>query len=241
MSRREYIWELVAFAITAAAALVSGWKANELCWGWWISSLLTGWVVLLASVVRALVYVMRGPVPDASNGSSGDDPLSGFFTERLFAGPVRDRGGPPRHWPAPVVSAAIVLLGAFTWFHFTFFHLVLATLMSVFVRMEPAEYFGPNGFINANIGDVGSYLVRNYWAMIVGTLLLRREHIAGGNAGANMKAIYRTVGRMHLFILLSAGLFFLAPLGVNVYNSVTLVVLLFLFYFPFPLLRRRAS
>jgi hypothetical protein len=68
--------------------------------------------------------------------------------------------------------------------------------------------------------------------MILGTLIARRGIISAGNPGLNMKAIYQGFVRIHFFILLSAFLFFLIHIGIEVYQRVLLMILLFLFFFP---------
>jgi hypothetical protein len=107
--------------------------------------------------------------------------------------------------------------------------------------MEPTNLFGPNGFINANQYDIFNYLVRNYWAMIIGTFIVRRGIIFGGNPVINLKAIYQGVVRIHVFILLSAFLFFLIHFGIDVYQRVLLLVLLFLFFFPIRIFRHQPA
>jgi hypothetical protein len=137
------------------------------------------------------------------------------------------------------MGAGSIAVGAFTWFHFTFFHTVHAMLMSFFLQMEPKTLFGPNGFINADKMVVFDYLVTHYWPMILGAFIARRGIILAGNPGVNLKAIYQGVMRIHFFILLSAFLFFLIYFGIEVYQKVLLLVLLFLFFFPIRIFRRQ--
>lgn len=75
--------------------------------------------------------------------------------------------------------------------------------------------------------------------MIVGTFIVRRGILFGGNPGVNTKAIYQGVVRIHVFILQSAFLFFLIHFGIDVYQRVHLMLLLFLFFFPIRILRRK--
>jgi len=144
-------------------------------------------------------------------------------------------------WSTLLIGVGSIAIGAFTWFHFTFFHTVHALLMSFFLQMEPKNLFGPNGFINAKQSDIFSYLVTNYWAMILGTFIARRGIILGGNPGGNLKAIYQGLVRIHFFILLSAFLFFLIYFGIEVYQRVLLLILLFLFFFPIRIFRRQPA
>lgn len=49
-SRRDVLSALAGFTVTVVAAVASGWQAADLVWGLWISSLITGyWLMLLAT------------------------------------------------------------------------------------------------------------------------------------------------------------------------------------------------
>ena len=231
--------DLLAFGLTAFMAFKFEWRANELCWGLWISSLLTGWLIILSSVLRSLLH-LAGIVRLREEDLAGaDDPLSAYFRKKAFS--TRDLPDGRRFisWTPMLVAVGILVIGGFTWFHFTFFHTVHGLLMSVFVSMEPKELFGPNGFINADSNKILAHLVDNYWAMILATFVARRCYIFRGNPGATLKIIYQSVVRIHVFILLSAFLFFLIYFGIETYERVLLIILLFLFFFPFHLLRRK--
>ena len=231
--------DLLAFGLTAFMAFKFEWRANELCWGLWISSLLTGWLIILSSVLRSLLH-LAGIVRLREEDLAGaDDPLSAYFRKKAFS--TRDLPDGRRFisWTPMLVAVGILVIGGFTWFHFTFFHTVHGLLMSVFVSMEPKELFGPDGFINADSNKILAYLVDNYWAMILATFVARRSYIYRGNPGATLKIIYQSVVRIHVFILLSAFLFFLIYFGIETYERVLLIILLFLFFFPFHLLRRK--
>ena len=41
-TRKELLIDLAAFAATVAAAVVQGWKAADIVWASWVTSLLTG-------------------------------------------------------------------------------------------------------------------------------------------------------------------------------------------------------
>jgi hypothetical protein len=241
MSLQSRWLDILAFGLTAFAALWFDWQANELCWGLWISSLLTGWAVIVSSVLRVLLH-MGGLVRlRAEDSGDGKGPL-----RRLLEAATKGRGtrmdGPASFpWAALLMGAGVLAVGVFTWFHFTFFHTVHAMLMSFFLQMEPKSLFGPNGFINADKGTVLLYLGTNYWAMILSTFIARRGNILSGNPEANLGAIYRSVVRIHVFILLSGFLFFLIYFGLGIYKKVLLLILLFLFFFPFHAFRRRHS
>jgi hypothetical protein len=239
MNLNNHFFNILAFLLTAAFAFKFDWQANELCWGLWVSSLLTGWVVILSSILRALLHLAGIPLLSEEDLSKKGDLLSAFFRTKAFRSKVSFTKNPTASWPTLLLAVGILGVGVFTWFHFTFFHTVHAMLMSFFLQMEPLELFGPNGFINADKGVVFTYLVKNYWPMILGTFIVRRGIILSGNPGVNLKAIYQGVVRIHFFILLSAFLFFLIYFGIRVYERVILLILLFLFFFPIRIFRRQ--
>ena len=238
-NRNSLIFDILAFILTAFFAFKFEWQANELCWGLWVSSLLTGWVVIVSSVLRTLLHLAGIPLLREEDLNGKEDPLSAYFRARAFSSKTTDAKNPMTSWPAIWIAVGSIAIGAFTWFHFTFFHAVHALLMSFFLQMEPKNLFGPNGFINADQYDIFNYLITNYWAMILGTFIARRGILFGGNPGINLKAIYQGVVRIHVFILLSAFLFFLIYFGIEVYQRVLLLILLFLFFFPIRIFRRR--
>jgi hypothetical protein len=241
MSFNGRFFDALAFLLTAFFAFKFDWQANELCWGLWVSSLLTGWAVILSSVLRTLFHLVGVPLLREADLDEKGDPLSAYFRAKAFGGQTKEAKNPLASLPVILVAVGTLGIGAFTWFHFTFFHTVHALLMSFFLQMEPLQLFGPNGFINADKKEVILYLITNYWAMILGTFIARRGILFGGNPGVNLKAIYQGVMRIHFFILLSAFLFFLVYFGIEVYQRVLLFILLFLFFFPIRVFRRETA
>jgi len=223
--------DLLVFLGTAFVAFTANWQTRELCWGFWIASLLSGWVVITSAIVRTILHVtgfLPLPPQDLVDGS----PLGGF--RRQPKGRAQDLTTQlPLPWRAPFLVFVALLLGIFTAFHFTMFHAIHGALMSVFVSIEPYSLFGPNGYINADFGTILAHLLSVYGWMIALTLLARRGAILAGNPGYNMTVIYRTVVRMHIFILLSGFLGILVVLyGREAYDRTLLLTLVMLFYFP---------
>jgi hypothetical protein len=235
------LFDALAFLLTAFFAFKFDWQANELCWGLWISSLLTGWAVITSSVCRTMLHLVGIPLLREADLEEKGDPLSAYFRAKAFSRKTKEAKDPLASLPVILVAVGTLGIGAFTWFHFTFFHTVHALLMSFFLQMEPLQFFGPDGFINADKKEVITYLITNYWAMIVGTFIARRGILFGGNPGVNLKAVYQGVMRIHFFILLSAFLFFLVYFGIEVYQRALLLILLFLFFFPIRVFRRRSA
>jgi hypothetical protein len=237
MSSRNKVINGLIFIFTGYMALTYEWKANQLCWGFWISSVLTGWAVIIASVLRTLLHLAGVPVLREEDLNVQGDPLSAYFRTKAFRATKQPGVKPMPSWSGYFMVAATLGIGVFTFFHFTMAHTIQGLLMSFFVQMEPKNLFGPNGFINADSNEIFSYLVSHYWPMILGTFVARRWNILGGNPGANLKAIYQSVVQIQIFILLSGVLFFLIYFGIETYERVLLLILLFLFFFPVKILR----
>src|SRR4030043_557309 len=122
MSSRNRVINALIFIFTAYMAITYEWKANELCWGLWISSLLTGWVVILSSVLRTLLHLAGVPLLGEEDLNEKGDPLSAFFRARAFSRKNPSVKDPTANWPAMLPVIGTFGIGAFTWFHFTMFH-----------------------------------------------------------------------------------------------------------------------
>lgn len=229
----EHWGEAVGFAVSATAALIWDWQAADVAWGLWISSLVTGWVILASAVLR-LGLNTAGIVRLRPEDDPGTNPKVTQVLQAFQGGTHAGSLG----WLVPV---GLVAFAAFTWFHFTMFHAILGALMSVFLAAEPAELLGPNGYINADFTDVLLHLIRAYLAIIAATLVTRWRSIAQGNPVQRMQSIYSAVIRLHVFVLLSGFLSFVILLGQGVYQQVMVLTLLFLCYFPFNKLQLTSS
>jgi hypothetical protein len=225
---------LALFALTVYAAYSYNWQTNDLCWQLWLTSLLSGWLIIVVAVVRTILHdtgLISLPESDMINGS----PLGGIRKT-----PVPPEADLARNLPAPwgmLLSCFFTLVfGAFVLFHFTAFHAIHALFMTIFVRIEPYSLFNPD--TKASYSDILSHLLAIYWPVVVCTVTSRWRSILTGNPGRNMKAIYGRVVRMHIFILLSA---FLGGVilfyGKKQYDQLILGVLLLLFYFPWSILK----
>jgi hypothetical protein len=220
-----YWGEAAAFAVSAAAALLWDWQASDIAWGLWISSLVTGWVILGASILRAWLNaagIYRLHADDDPAGS----PRVQQVQQLILGGSGDGRAG-------LLVALGVTAFGAFTWFHFTIFHAILGAIMSVFLAAEPLDLLGPNGFINADSSQLLAFLIATYLAIILATLVTRWRCIVQGNPVQRMQSIYTAIIRLHVFVLLSGLLSFVAVFGESVYQQVMVLTLLFLCYFPF--------
>lgn len=84
MNLHSPILDILAFCLTASMAFLFEWQANQLCWGLWISSLLTGWVVIVSSVLRTLLHLAGVPLLREEDMNEKGDPLSAYFRSKTF-------------------------------------------------------------------------------------------------------------------------------------------------------------
>ena len=76
---QSVLLDLLAFLLTAIMAFTFEWQANELCWGLWISSLLTGWAVIISAVLRTILHLAGIPLLREEDLTEKGDPLSAYF------------------------------------------------------------------------------------------------------------------------------------------------------------------
>ena len=131
---QSVLFDLLAFLLTAIMAFTFEWQANQLCWGLWMSSLLTGWAVIISSVLRTTLHLAGIPLLREEDLNEKGDPLSAYFRSKSFGSKTKEARNPINPLPTILVALGTFAIGAFTWFHFTFFHTVHALLMSFFYK-----------------------------------------------------------------------------------------------------------
>ena len=76
---QSVLFDLLAFLLTAIMAFTFEWQANQLCWGLWVSSLLTGLVVIALSVLLTLLHLTGVPILRQEDLNEKGDPFSSSF------------------------------------------------------------------------------------------------------------------------------------------------------------------
>lgn len=160
--QQSRVIDVLSFLLAVSAALHGNWSTQEACWSFWIAGLVSSWFLLVWGGVRLILEVVRGDQRLLAAWKVALQrvmpSLSGTAINFLF-----------------VASAA---LGGYILFYlycylFGFYGLFL----SVFARMEPAVYFGPNGFINSDFFTPAFYLLSLYWPMVLSTLLWESPYL----------------------------------------------------------------
>lgn len=95
---REWVLALAAFLLTVLVAILEDWQAVDIVWSMWVSSLVSGYAMILVAVAAGM---RRGPDPSSGQSRS-------------------------RTWPA-LLAASLFLLAFFS-VHFLMFHYVHAAI-----------------------------------------------------------------------------------------------------------------
>lgn len=228
--------DALAFAVGLAVAWWAGWKAADLVWGLWLSSLVVGYSILVWTMARPAVDIARGAWRDRE------------LLRQMNAG-----------WS---VSGGLILLGlglfvlAFVVFHFGMFHYMQSHLLISFFPLDAA------GGEHHRFAGMSTYLevARRYWWFLPAAFLaergafLRRPTVkvdrsvtaaaiaarkaahAKWPASGAMAGPYRDVMRMHVLII-----FFGAAHVARLENFAVYAIVSAVYFFPWRLLRRPAT
>lgn len=234
-SWRKAAPDLAAFVLGLAVARALGWSARDLVWSLWLSSLVLGYLTILATIAGGVwvgAGVLREPgFPPEQRGRA-----------RLLAGGV-----------------ALFVLGFFS-LHFCGFHAGHATFLSFFFPLPgvPAATF-MDAFMNPFLlwRAVFRHLLVPYGLFLIPVLVAERRqylaplraasenvarirHALQGAGGRStdvfkdpFKRPYANVVRMHLLIFFFAACHFLRVDSFGVY-----AVVYFVYFFPWRLLRK---
>jgi hypothetical protein len=143
---QSVLLDLLAFLLTAIMAFTFEWQANQLCWGLCVSSLLTGWGVIISSVLLTTLHLAGIPLLRKEDLNEKGNPLSAYFRSKSFGSKTKEATNPINSLPTILVALGTLAIGVFTWFHFTFFHTVHALVMSFFFTDGAQESFRPEWF-----------------------------------------------------------------------------------------------
>jgi uncharacterized protein DUF6498 len=231
--------DLLAFAAGLALAWRARWTTTDLVWSLWLSSLVVGYSMILWTILRPAVEIVRGGWRD------------GPLTVQLSSQRSLQSGA----------AAGLLLVGglfllAFFTVHFGGFHFVHSQFLALFFPIDVGT--------GARRGMVGmsTYLevARRYWwflpsaflaergafvrtsspaeedRSVTAAAILARKVANASKSGSGMMAPYRNVVRMHLLIFFFAFAHFARLESFAVYAVVYAV-----YFFPWRLVRRGAA
>jgi hypothetical protein len=226
-------FDALAFAFGLGAAWRGGWAATDLVWSLWLSSLVVGYAIIVWTIARPIVDVVRGMSRDADL--------------------VAARPG------AAVAGASILLIGglfalAFFTVHFGMFHYVHSQFLATFFPLDPAAAGARHGVAGTSLYAA---VVRRYWRFLpaaflaergafarpaaaaappvlsTGATAVERKAVRQSAAGAAMFAPYRNVVRMHLLIF-----FFAFAHFARLDNFAVYTVIYAVYFLPWRLLKQ---
>jgi hypothetical protein len=202
----------IGFGLASVFSVIQEWSLPEFCWSTWLAGLVYAWVCIITAACQIILTarsekaVLDERLPFLRSISPG------VFL--LFAA---------------VISAGTSLIA----FHiysivFAFYGLFL----SVFAEMEPLTLFGRNGFINSDFYSPLTYLAERFWPMAAGVLITGWKEFSPKNPWKRiLLPLQKEVLRMHIMILALPFLSLIAwALFKGAYHSITIVLLMFLFY-----------
>jgi hypothetical protein len=206
---------VAGFGLSAPFALGQQWSLPEFCWSTWLAALVFSWACVLTAALQIL----------AAGGAN--------------RGALEARFPFLRDWPAGTVSAVVGLAAiaaavAAFWayaFVFSFYGIFL----SVFAEMEPARYFGRNGFINSDFFTPLSHLLHRHWPMAVGALVADAVLLVKGNPWRRFAVPFHSEAlRLHLFVIalpfVAMGTW--AMFGRDYHPAAILLLSLLFYFFP---------
>jgi len=219
----------LAFAGGLAVAWFAGWQTRDLVWSLWLSSLVVGYAMIIAMVVRGVRRTR------AAAGALSPGAPAGL---RVAGGLAAWAGG-------------LFVLGFFT-VHFGMFHFIHSVFLQVFFPPNGSPMQGP-------VLELAVYLdvVQDYWIFLPVAFLAERQAFreakpapastpavelpgpvgrARKAGGGEMMAPYLNVIRLHVLIFFFAFAHFMKLEHFLVYAVVYAV-----YFFPWRVLRREPA
>jgi hypothetical protein len=227
--------DALAFVLGLGVAWAAGWTTTDLVWSLWLSSFVVGYSMIVWTIVRPGVALVRAASSD------------GALTRQL----VTQHSGPAAVGVGVLVIGGLFMLAFFT-VHFGGFHYVHSQFLYSFFPLDG----GAAG--RAGDADMSTYLevARRYWHFLPAAFLAERagflrtpETLAddlsvtpaaiaarkarNARRGGAMMAPYRNVVRMHGLIFFFAFAHFAHVGGFMVYAVVYAV-----YFFPWRLVTK---
>ena len=150
------IIDILSFLLSISAALLGGWTTQEACWSFWIAGLVSSWFLVLWGFLRLILGVLR------------DDRSTLGAPRALLQRAIPSLSKTVFNL---LVVASAGVGGYILFYVYCYLFGFYGIFLSVFARMEPASFFGPNGFINSDFFSPALYLLHLYWPMVLSTLL----------------------------------------------------------------------
>ncbi|MDQ4079906.1 MAG: DUF6498-containing protein [Gemmatimonadota bacterium] len=230
--------DALAFAFGLGLALVAGWTTTDLVWSLWLSSLVVGYAMIVWTIARPGVDILRGVIRE----------------RELAAQAIRGSKGVAAVRGSILVGGGLVALAFFT-VHFGGFHYVHSQFLHGFFPLDG----NPTADGRLVGGPDYAEVVRRYWTFLPAAFLAERagfarpsgvtkddlsvtataiaaRKAANARKGAAMLVPYRNVLRMHFLIF-----FFAFAHFTHVDNFFVYTVVYAAYFFPWRLLKQPDS
>jgi hypothetical protein len=200
----------IALGLNCAFAVVDEWSLREFCWSTWLASLVYSWACAASASIR-IVFGAR-------QQKAALEVRLPFLKDLSFAAFF------------PAITLVALIAGWLAFYLYSYLFSFYGLFLSVFAEMEPHALFGRNGFINSDFFTPVTYLLGNFWPMIVGTLLANAGDFVRGNPWQRFVPAHEIL-RIHILAVAMPFLALIAwaVFGEN-YQQPTIVVLMAVFY-----------
>jgi hypothetical protein len=230
--------DAVAFAFGLGLALFAGWTTTDLVWSLWLSSLVVGYAMIVWTVVRPGLDILRGAARE----------------RELVAQALRDSKGSAAVIGSVLVGGGLFMLAFFT-VHFGGFHYVHSQFLHGFFPLDGTPT------VDGRLAGGPAYteVFRRYWTFLPAAFLAERAGFARPRAltkddlsvtaaaiaarkaanarkGGAMLAPYRNVLRMHFLIF-----FFAFAHFTHLDNFFVYTVVYAAYFFPWRLLKKHTA
>jgi len=177
-STTDVRFELGAFGLTLALAWYYDWRAADLVWSLWLSSLCVGYLVMISQATHMPIQVLRGIRAEKRR----------FSWRQITLG----------------IAALLAFNGfvlAFFTLHFGMFHYGHGFLLEGF--FSPASAYPSSGW---GLPRFALSLLPQYYGMVLASTVMQRRLILKPEGLKRMDQPYRSVIKMHILIFVFAGL-----------------------------------
>jgi hypothetical protein len=230
--------DAVAFAFGLGLALFAGWTTTDLVWSLWLSSLVIGYAMIVWTIARPGVDILRGVARE----------------REVVTQVLRDSKGGVAVVGLVLIGVGLFALAFFT-VHFGGFHYVHSQFLHGFFPLDG------NPAVDGRLAGGPDYteVFRRYWTFLPAAFLAERagfarppaaikddlsvtaaaiaaRKAANARKGAAMFAPYRNVMRMHFLIFFFAFAHFTHLDNVFVYTVVYAA-----YFFPWRLLKKATA
>jgi hypothetical protein len=227
--------DAVAFAFGLGVARIAGWTTTDLVWSLWLSSLVVGYAMIVWTIVRPGVDIVRGAMRE----------------RELAAQAIRESKGAAVAVGSILVGGGLFALAFFT-VHFGGFHYGHSQFLHGFFPLD-GNAAGAGAMAD---GPDYAEVFRRYWTFLPAAFLAERagfarppaltkadlsvtaaaiaaRKAANARKGGGMLAPYRNVMRMHFLIF-----FFAFAHFTHLDNFFVYTVVYAAYFFPWRLLKK---